>query len=144
MPVEAHWEGGFKVRATVTESGHEFVGDEPVALGGDNVGPNPFALLQASLANCTIVTVVGEAELQELRLDSISVDVRHKQNLVCSGPRDPRQRELRITELRRRIQVAGELSDEDCKRLLWAAENCPVSRSLAGGIAIHTELTRLE
>jgi putative redox protein len=144
MAVEARWQGGFEVRTTVTESGHELVGDEPEALGGANAGPNPFALLQASLANCTIVTMAGEANVQGLPLESISVDVRHKQNLVCSGPNDPRQRDLRITELRRTILVGGDLSEEDCKRLLWAAENCPVSKSLAGGITIRTELRRVE
>lgn len=142
MPVEAEWQGRFRVRATVGDTGHELIGDEPEALAGENAGPNPFALLMASLANCTVVTVVGEAELQGLALRGVRVRVRHKQNLICDGPADARQRELEITELRRTVTVDGDLTEEECKRLRWAAESCPVSRTLARGVPIITDLVR--
>jgi uncharacterized OsmC-like protein len=140
MAVSAQWRGGFECETTTTDSGHILVGDEPEAFGGANHGPNPFALMQISLANCTIVTVKGEADLLGVTLDKLSVDVRHKQNKIVTGPGDPEQRSLRITELRRTVRVAGDMTSEQRARLLWAAENCPVSNSLAGAIKVVTEL----
>lgn len=42
---------GYEVRAEVLGDAHVIIGDEPERLGGTNKGPNPFALLQMSLAN---------------------------------------------------------------------------------------------
>lgn len=51
MAVLAEWVEGYMCRTEVLDSGHVIVGDEPESLGGENKGPNPFALLQMSLAN---------------------------------------------------------------------------------------------
>ncbi len=51
MAVLAELKGGYECHTTVLDSGHMVVGDEPESLGGQNKGPNPFALLQMSLAN---------------------------------------------------------------------------------------------
>ncbi len=51
MTVIAEWVAGYECLATVLDSGHTLTGDEPENLGGSNKGPNPFALLQMSLAN---------------------------------------------------------------------------------------------
>lgn len=140
MAVTTEWRGGFQCDARVLESGHVVHGDEPEAVGGDNTGANPFGLLQASLANCTVVTVVGEAQLLGVELAGLTVSVRHKQNMLPVGPADPKQRDLRITQFRRDITVRGDLSEDQRDRLLWAAEHCPVSNSLAGTIDIVTTL----
>lgn len=51
MAVLADWIQGYECRTEVLDSGHVVIGDEPESLGGENKGPNPFALLQLSLAN---------------------------------------------------------------------------------------------
>jgi uncharacterized OsmC-like protein len=51
MAVLAELIDGYECRTEVLDSGHVLVGDEPESLGGLNKGPNPFALLQMSLAN---------------------------------------------------------------------------------------------
>lgn len=138
--MSAEWRGGMRCETTVRDSGHVVHGDESEQLGGENTGPNPFALLQTSLANCTIVTVVGEAELIGATLQGLEVEVRHKQNKLVGGPRDPEQRTLKMTQLRRSILLRGDLTDEQLARLLWAAEHCPVSNSLQGAMEIVTEI----
>jgi putative redox protein len=142
MPVQARWVSGFEcvTRGGLEESAHELIGDEPVALGGTDKGFNPFSLLQASLANCTIVTVVAEAEARGITLEGLEVDVTHKQNILCDGPHDPKQRELRITGLRRTVRVRGPIDQEQLDRLQWAAEHCPVSNSFEGGLPITTRV----
>jgi uncharacterized OsmC-like protein len=83
---------------------------------------------------------VGVAYDKGIDLRGVEVDISHKQNIVVSGPRDPRQRQLRMTELRRSIRVRGELGDEEREALLWGANHCPVSNTLDGGIDLKTRL----
>lgn len=86
------------------------------------------------------MTLVGVAHEKGIDLGDIEVDVKHKQNLQVRGPKDVNQRQLKITELRRRIQVSGPLTERERENLLWGAEHCPVSNSLAGAIEITTSL----
>lgn len=140
MSVTAVWSGGLIAEAYDKASGHRLVGDEPDALGGQNLGPNPFSLLKMSLANCTVVTAVGEVEFRDIAMKGLEVAVHHKQNKLVGRPRDPEQRELRMTGLRRSIRVTGDFDQDQLDRLLWAAEHCPVSNSLEGTIPIETSI----
>lgn len=140
MAVLVKWRGGYECETEVMDSGHVLIGDEPEALGGENKGPNPFALLQMSLANCTVVTLVGVAREKNIQLDDIRVRVVHKQNIKVAGPHDPEQRSLKITELRRHITVKGDIGDEEAEALLWGANHCPVSNTLEGAVPIKTRL----
>lgn len=142
MPVTSRWRGGFESETEI-DGGHVVVGDEPPGAGGADTGPSPFGLLLSSLATCTLVTVVGEAQLLGVELDELEVDVKHKQNVLVKGPADPVQRTLRITAFRRHIRLRGDLTDEQVERLRWAAEHCPVSSTLSGGAEVTTTLERL-
>jgi uncharacterized OsmC-like protein len=51
MPVHAVWQKGMRCLASVPGTDVELLGDEPRELGGEGMGPNPFTLLQMSLAN---------------------------------------------------------------------------------------------
>lgn len=66
--------------------------------------------------------------------------VAHKRNIQGVGPNDPRQRELKLTEMRRHIQVTGDISEEQVAILLWGANHCPVSNTLEGALPIETQL----
>jgi len=84
---------------------------------------------------------VGVSREKNMALAGVKVRVAHQQNILdCYGPFDPRQRSLKITKLRRHIEVTGELSQEDIETLLWGANHCPVSNSLAGSIEIDTKI----
>ena len=51
MAVHATWKGGMECHTSIPETDIVVVGDEPVEFAGEGKGPNPFALLQMSLAN---------------------------------------------------------------------------------------------
>ena len=51
MAVLAKWLGKMRCETEVMGTRHVVIGDEPVHLGGDDAGPNPFAFLEMSLAN---------------------------------------------------------------------------------------------
>ena len=141
MSVQAHWLGGYRCEATDLVNGHELLGDEPASLTGENTGLNPFTLLLMSVANCTVTTLVGVSREKGIDLQGIDVRVKHKQSRSIKSPASPMQRGLRMTEMRRTIVVDGDLSDDDLEDLLYGAENCPVSATLAGSVPIKTKLT---
>ena len=84
---------------------------------------------------------MGVSREKNIALAGVKVRVAHQQNIMdCYGPFDPRQRGLKITKLRRHIEVTGDLSKEDVETLLWGADHCPVSNSLEGAIEIETKI----
>jgi len=83
---------------------------------------------------------VGVAREKNISLEGLRVRVVHKQNTKVAGPHDPAQRGLRITELRRHIEVKGSISDAEAATLLWGANHCPVSNTLEGAVPIITRM----
>jgi uncharacterized OsmC-like protein len=83
---------------------------------------------------------VGVAYEKGITLHGIEVEIKHKQNIAVKGPKDTKQRQLKITELRRTIRLQGPHSEEEKETLLWGANHCPVSNSLEGAIEIKSQL----
>ena len=83
---------------------------------------------------------MGVAYERGITLHGIEVEIKHKQNIAVKGPKDTKQRQLKITELRRTIRLQGPHSEEEKETLLWGANHCPVSNSLEGAIEIKTQL----
>lgn len=83
---------------------------------------------------------MGVARERNIQVDGLQVRVVHKQNIKVAGPHDPEQRQLRITELRRHVEVKGDISDEEAEALLWGVDHCPVSNTLEGAVPIKTRL----
>ncbi len=83
---------------------------------------------------------MGVSREKNILLEEVKVRVTHKQNIRVGGPHDPAQRSLKITELRRHIQVKGTLSEQDVEALLWGANHCPVSNTLEGAVPIKTRI----
>jgi uncharacterized OsmC-like protein len=87
---------------------------------------------------------VGVAHERSIDLTGIEVQVGQKQNLSVSGPKDPKQRTLKMKRIRRHIRVTGNMSQQQVQELLWGAEHCPVSNTLQGGVDIVTEIEQLD
>ncbi len=86
------------------------------------------------------MTLAGVAREFNIPLQGVEVRISHKQNMLVKGPNDPKQRQMRVTQFYRRIQVRGPISEEDRQRLLWGAEHCPVHNSIGPAIPIETTL----
>jgi uncharacterized OsmC-like protein len=116
---------------------HLIVGDEPPEFGGEGLGPTPVELLQAAVAHCTVVTMVGEAELRGFALPPVEVRVTYTVNHTADGPADPAQRELELTGMRKHVRVEGALTGDQQDAIRHAVASCPVSRTLAKGIRVR-------
>jgi putative redox protein len=116
---EAAGEGRFQVRVQAGE--HTFVMDEPAEVGGLGSGPNPFDLLCAALAACTLMTMRLYAERKGWAIDRLNVRVSH-----TKGSADHRDRFDRVIEF-------GNATDEQREGLLKIAQRCPVDLLLQRG-----------
>jgi putative redox protein len=101
---------------------HVLITDEPVSLGGGDMGPAPHELLPAALASCISTTITMYAQRREWRLGEVTVEVDY------DNESSPRRFEVRT-------EVSGELSDEQLRRLDRVAASCPLRRALEAGFA---------
>jgi putative redox protein len=113
-------------------SGHRLTGDEPADSGGGNLGPSPYDLLTAALAECTAMTVRWYAKREGWPLERVDVRVDHEKG--ATGAASPRQ-----DVFTKCITLVGPALDEEQReKLLEVAAKCPVQRSLEGTPLIRT------
>lgn len=112
-------------------SGHHILGDEPTEMGGSNLGPAPFDLLTAALAECTAMTVRWYARQQGWPLDHVDVVVEHEKAAAEGHPG-------KIDVFRKSVSVTGDLTEEQKARLIAVAARCPVQKTLEGAVQIAT------
>ncbi|MBK8875094.1 MAG: OsmC family protein [Bacteroidetes bacterium] len=108
---------------------HEILADEPVENGGADLGFSPSDLLCASLAACTSITLRMYADRKEIALDEIEVDIWFEEG-----------KEPGITKLHRKIELKGNISDEQKTRFLQIADKCHIHKVLTHPIQITSEL----
>lgn len=118
---------------------HRLVADEPTEAGGGDLGPNPYELLAAALAACTVMTLRMYARHKGLAVDAIRCAVTHAKIHAedCAGCET---KTGRIDRFERVIELDGPLDAATRKRLLEIADRCPVHRTLEGEIRIETRL----
>ncbi len=117
-----------KFTQTVLGYDHVWLADEPVSMGGQNLGPNPYEHLLAALGTCTSMTTRMYATHKNLPLKHVSVELSHHSH------------DDGTQELKRQLTVEGDLTDKERARILEIADKCPVHRTLTGKLKITTEL----
>lgn len=106
-----------------------FIMDEPESIEGNDLGPDPYTTLLASLAGCTLSTLRMYISRKGWIIPEIKVILNMKQE----------QNPLH-TIIKREILFPN-LDDSEMKeRLLLIAKKCPVSKILENQITIQTNL----
>jgi putative redox protein len=116
-----------RIAQNVEVDGHLIVADGSLAESGDDIGPNPHALLDAALGACTALTLKLYAERKGWPLENADVRIRHEE-------------QPGHYTLHREITLLGDLDAEQRERLLEIANKCPIHRVLTGEISIDTVL----
>jgi putative redox protein len=101
---------------------HTIVTDEPLRLGGADVGPAPHELLPAALASCAATMVAMYAKRRGWDTGDASVEVAY----------DPEPTPCRISI---ELHLPSGLDAEQVRRLEKVAETCPLRRALETGFS---------
>jgi uncharacterized OsmC-like protein/pimeloyl-ACP methyl ester carboxylesterase len=127
-------------RQDITIGGvHQLVADEPVSMGGTDLGPSPYQLLSAALGACTTMTLRLYARRKGIPLDHVVCDVTHNK-CHTEDCEDCDKTQPKIDVFHREIRLEGDLTDDQRTALLAIADKCPVHRTLHGQAIIETEL----
>ncbi len=118
---------------------HRLASDEPVAAGGTNSGPTPYDLLLAALGSCTSMTVSLYARRKRWPLESVTVRLRHSR-VHAIDCEECETKDGHIDRIDVAIEVTGDLSEEQRRRLVEIAEKCPVHRTLKSEVSIRTRI----
>lgn len=118
---------------------HHWFADEPIKMGGQNTGPDPYEHLLAALGACTAMTIRMYANLKKLPLEHVEVSLSHERNYLDDAGKSE-DKDSKIEALIRKVQLIGPLSDAEKKRLLEIADRCPVHKTLHNNPHVVTTL----
>ena len=118
---------------------HALRADEPVASGGTDAGPDPYALLLSALGACTSMTLRLYAGRKgwALREVVVELDIARVYAEDCAHCEDPR---AMVDQITRRITLHGDLDAAQRTRLAEIAAKCPVHKTLVAGVRVRDEL----
>ena len=119
---------------------HALIADEPAEVGGNDFGPDPYELLNASLGACTAMTLQMYARRKKWDLQEVTVHLAHTKDYAAD--RAEVESKKKLDHFHRTIKLEGDLSDEQKQRLMEIADKCPVHKTLHSDVVVKTELMK--
>lgn len=135
----AEVQGSTFLQDVVVNAKHHLNADEPLEVGGSDLGPSPYQLLSAGLGACTTMTIRMVAQRKKMALSQVTCDVTHNKSHVQSQAGDTATAG-KVDVFTRTIHLAGDLSAEQRQELLSVADRCPVHKTLHNSAVINTLL----
>ena len=125
----------------ISNGRHTWGADEPLDKGGSDTGPTPYELLLGSLAACTCITLSMYAKRKAIALEAVTVsytfdrihadDVEATEDLTRGY----------IERVSSEIELRGDFTDANRKRLESIAVRCPVHKTLEHGLHFDDNVT---
>lgn len=120
---------------------HHWRADEPMDVGGEDTGPNPYELLLGSLAACTCITLALYCRHKGIQLESVEATydfgrVHAKDCEEC----DDADAGL-IDRIESHVTIRGDFDDAQRARLSQIVSRCPVHKTLEKGPVIADEVS---
>ncbi len=131
-------EKNHKFAQHVSTASHYWLADEPVRVGGNNTGPDPYEHVLAGLGACTAMTLRMYAERKQLPIKHIKVDLTHTRDYQddCENCEQLNGMEAIV----RNISYTGELDAQQQQRFLEIADKCPVHKTLHNNVSVVSKL----
>ena len=127
----------------ITAGKHALLADEPVGVGGTDLGPSPYQLLSAALGACTSITLRMYADRKEWPMEAVTVKVHHEK-IHAKDCEDCESDTGRVDRVTREVIPHGPLSAEQRARLVEIADKCPRAQDAAQrSEGTHTRLKEL-
>tara|TARA_R110000787_G_scaffold70646_9_gene157083 strand:+ start:17213 stop:18433 length:1221 start_codon:yes stop_codon:yes gene_type:complete len=117
---------------------HTLIADEPLDVG-DDFGPSPYDLLNASLAACTVMTLKMYAQRKKWDLQEVFVYItnskKHTDDLEIEA-----EKTGYLDHMSKKLKFVGNLDVKQKQRLKEIASRCPVHRTLEKGTIFETSV----
>ena len=126
-------------RTEIMANGLSLVADEPVSVGGTNMGPTPYDYLVAGLGACTAMTLRMYADRKQWPLQEVVVSLSHKK-IHAKDCETCETDQAMVDWIERDLKLMGPLNASQSKRLMEIADRCPVHRTLESKVNIQTTL----
>lgn len=113
----------------ISNGNNSLLADEPKSAGGEDLGLSPYELVQAGLGACTNMTLKLYAERKQWPLKEVYTHLSFSRQTID---------EKKVDLITKKIELEGDLTDEQKQRLVEIAAKCPVNKTLMAGIHIET------
>ncbi|MFD1770044.1 OsmC family protein [Sphingobacterium suaedae] len=110
---------------------HNILADEPIDVGGTDLGPSPTEFLMSSVGTCKAITVRMYADRKNWELEAVRIR-------MSIGAQEGELQ--KTTFIKCHIELIGNLNETQRKRLLTIADKCPVHKILINPIIIESNL----
>jgi len=107
---------------------HTVLGDEPLDHGGTDAGPTAHQMLLSSLGMCMAITLRMYANRKKWDLKKVEIHLNMEKNPEDQGE---------STIIYKKVELFGELDEDQRKRLMNISEKCPVHKTLSGPIYLR-------
>ena len=118
------------------DGGRTFMTDEPVGLGGDGAGPDPYTLLLAALGSCISMTVTLYARRKGWPVERVTVRLSQRRVHAKDCAECENKGDAFVHRIERKVEIEGDLTEEQRARLREIAQKCPVHRTLTSEIVV--------
>jgi uncharacterized OsmC-like protein/alpha-beta hydrolase superfamily lysophospholipase len=120
---------------------HILNADEPPSVGGTDNGPTPYDYLLTALGACKSMTMRMYADRKGWPLEHARVvlkhDKIHAEDCEACETKDGRVDHIDVT-----VEITGDLSDDQKKKIYEIADRCPVHQTLKGEVDISSSLKK--
>jgi uncharacterized OsmC-like protein/alpha/beta superfamily hydrolase len=131
--------GNAGFRTEIMANGLSLIADEPVSVGGTNMGPTPYDYLVAGLGACTAMTLRMYADRKKWPLEEVVVSLSHKK-IHAKDCEACETDQTMVDWIERELELMGPLDASQLQRLKEIADRCPVHRTLESKVKIQTTL----
>lgn len=118
-------------RTEVRAGNHVIIADEPLEIGGKDLGLNPNELFLASLGTCTAMTLRMYADRKQWPVESVKIDLTLDITKSSEG---------QTSYIKRHISIVGDITEEQKQRMLKIGDSCPLHRIMTNPIIITSNL----
>jgi len=117
--------------------GQSFITDEPVSIGGDGAGADPYTLILAALGSCISMTLTLYARRKDWPLERVTVRLRQGRVHARDCAECDTNSDGFVHRIERSVHIEGALlSEEQHARLQDIAHKCPVHKTLTSEVVI--------